>query len=163
MKKILLISDTHGHLPNGFWKYLESVDEVWHAGDVGGLDLIDRIGFEKPIKGVYGNIDGQNIRKVFTETLTFIEQGVKVAMVHIGGKPGRYDQRAYPLIKQFAPNVFICGHSHILKVMYDKKENLLYLNPGAMGRQGFHQVKTCLRFTLKEGKVENMEVIEFEK
>lgn len=162
MKKILLISDTHSYIPESFFKYLKNADELWHAGDVGNVELIDELKKLIPLRGVYGNIDGDVVRKEFPEYKAMIVQGVKVLMLHIGGKPYRYSPRMRELMKHYNPEVVVCGHSHILRIEYDKKNKVLYLNPGALGRNGFHKVKTFLRFTLHEGKVSNMEVVELE-
>ena len=160
MKKIILISDTHSHLPKNFWKYIEGYDELWHAGDVGRVELIDQLKSKITVRGVYGNIDGTEVRKEFPEQLVFTEQGVKVVMLHIGGKPYVYYPKMRELIKQHRPKVLVCGHSHILRVEYDKRDKLLYLNPGAVGNHGFHKVNTLLRFTLENGEVKNMEAVE---
>jgi putative phosphoesterase len=160
MKKIILISDTHSYIPQNFWKFLDGYDELWHAGDVGNVNLIDKLKSVIPVRGIYGNIDGTEIRKEFPEHLIFTEQGVKIVMLHIGGKPYKYSSRMRELIRQHRPKVVVCGHSHILRVEFDKRDNLLYLNPGAIGNQGFHKVKTMLRFTLDNGEVKNMEAVE---
>jgi putative phosphoesterase len=160
MKKIVLISDTHSFIPKSFWKYIEGYDELWHAGDVGNIGLIDKLKSMIPTRGVYGNIDGTEIRKEFPEHLIFTEQGVKVLMLHIGGKPYVYSPRMRELIRQHRPKVVICGHSHILRVEYDKRDKVLFMNPGALGNQGFHKVKTMLRFTLDKGEVKNMDAVE---
>ena len=160
MKKIILISDTHSYIPQNFWKYLEGYDELWHAGDVGNVGLIDQLKLKITVRGVYGNIDGTEVRKEFPEHLVFTEQGVKVMMLHIGGKPYVYSPRMRELIKIHRPKVVVCGHSHILRVEFDKRDKVLFLNPGALGIQGFHKVKTMLRFTMENGEVKNMEAVE---
>lgn len=162
MKKIVLISDTHSFIPDTFWKYLDGIDELWHAGDVGDVSVIDRLKEKATLKGVYGNIDNTEVRKELPEYKAMIIQGVKILMLHIGGKPYRYSPRMRELIAHYKPQVLVCGHSHILRVEYDKKNKLLYLNPGALGKHGFHKVKTFLRFTINEGKVSDMEVVELE-
>lgn len=162
MKKIILISDTHGFIPDSFWKYLDDADELWHAGDVGNVEIIDSLKEKISVKGVYGNIDGEVIRKEFKEYRAMIVQGAKILILHIGGKPYRYSPRMRELILHYKPEVIVCGHSHILRVEYDKKSKVLFLNPGALGRQGFHKVKTFLRFTINAGKISDMEVIELE-
>jgi putative phosphoesterase len=162
MKKIILISDTHGFIPETFWKYLDGADELWHAGDVGTIDIIDKLKEKIEVKGVYGNIDGEEIRKEFKEYKAMIVQGVKILMLHIGGKPYVYSPRMRELMAHYKPEVVVCGHSHILRVEYDKRSKVLFMNPGALGRQGFHHVKTFLRFNIHEGKVSDMEVIELE-
>jgi len=160
MKKIVLISDTHSYLPSSLPKFIKGYDELWHAGDVGQFGVIDQLKSILPVRGVYGNIDGMDVRKEFPEFLIFTEQGVKILMLHIGGKPYRYSPRMRELITRYRPTVVICGHSHILRVEYDKKDKLLYMNPGALGIQGFHKVKTLLRFTLDKGKIKNLEAVE---
>jgi len=163
MQKILLISDTHSYLDPKLFKYIETVDEVWHAGDIGDISVCQEIEKIKPLKAVYGNIDGQDARKLYPENALFMCERVKVFITHIGGYPNRYNLEAKKIIEQEKPNLFICGHSHILKIMYDKKYNLLHLNPGSCGIQGFHQVKTILRFAIDGAEIKNMEIIELGK
>lgn len=160
MKKILLLSDTHGHLDQKILKYIDGADEVWHAGDIGTTAVADGISKIKPLRGVYGNIDGHELRSQFPENQIFSCQGVKVLMTHIGGYPGRYNPRVKKLIQEEKPQLYVCGHSHILKVIPDRKNNLLHMNPGACGIQGFHKVRTLLRFELNQGKIKNLEAIE---
>jgi len=156
-----LISDTHGVFSDGFRKFLEPVDVIWHAGDFGGgLSFADEIAAFKPLVGVSGNCDGQDIRREYPQFQYLEVQGLKVLMTHIGGSPGHYDLRAHALIDQYRPDVFICGHSHILKVMRDQRYGLLYINPGAAGIQGWHIVRTALRFKIEAGEVKEMEVFE---
>lgn len=159
--KIGLLADTHGYLDPALYKYFDVCDEIWHAGDIGNAELADKLAGFKPLRAVYGNIDGGDLRKMYSEDLNFTCEGAKVFMSHIGGKPPNYNKRIRPIIATIKPDIFICGHSHILRVIYDKENELLYLNPGALGRQGFHKVKTALRFDIQEGKARNMEVIEF--
>ncbi len=163
MTKILLLSDTHSHIDKDILKYVKSVDEVWHAGDIGDLKVTDAIKAFKPIRGVYGNIDSTVIRKTFPENNRFNIEGIDVWITHIGGYPGRYDKRIKDEITSNPPDLFICGHSHILKVINDKKLNLLHFNPGAVGIYGFHTVRTMLRFTINNKKIDNLEVIEFKR
>ena len=163
MQKILLISDTHSYLDPKLFKYIETVDEVWHAGDIGDISVCQEIEKIKPLKAVYGNIDGQDARKLYPENALFMCEQIKVFITHIGGYPNRYNLEAKKIIEQEKPNLFICGHSHILKIMYDKKYNLLHLNPGACGIQGFHQVKTVLRFAIEAAEIKNMEISELGK
>jgi len=163
MQKIALLSDTHNHLDERVIKYLEGVDEVWHAGDIGTISICERIGSIKPVRAVYGNIDGQDVRKVYPEYLRFMCEEVEVLMTHIGGYPDRYSPGALAEIKKQPPKLFICGHSHILKVMFDKKYNLLHINPGAAGIHGFHLVKTMVRFVINKDKISDLEVIELGK
>lgn len=160
MQRIGLISDTHGYLDPKVYDYFAEVDQIWHAGDVGNESLIEELGAFKPVLGVYGNIDGQKVRQMFPEDQKFECEGIKVWMTHIGGKPPRYNPRVRPIVESLRPDLFICGHSHILAVMHDpKRKGVLYLNPGAAGRHGFHKERTLLRFTLDKGKVENLEVV----
>lgn len=163
MKKILLLSDTHGYMDDTIIKYIKQVDEVWHAGDIGDLKVTDTIKKYKPLRAVFGNIDGSQARAEFNEHNRFKCEGVDVWMTHIGGYPNRYDKRVREQIKENPPKLFICGHSHILKVMHDKKLNLLFMNPGAIGKHGFHKVRTMLRFIVDGQKVKNLEVIEFKR
>ncbi|WP_299387827.1 metallophosphoesterase family protein [uncultured Lacinutrix sp.] len=163
MKKILLLSDTHSHIDNDILKYVKQADEVWHAGDIGDLKVTDEIAKLKPLRGVYGNIDGDKVRLEFPENNRFMCEDVDVWITHIGGYPNKYNVRVREEIYKNPPRIFICGHSHILKVMPDKKLNLLHMNPGAVGIHGFHNVRTMLRFTIDGSKIENLEVIEFPK
>ncbi len=160
MKKILLLSDTHSFIDDQIIKFVKQADEVWHAGDVGNIAVIKKIQEHTPVRGVYGNIDGQEIRSIFPLDNKFLSEGVKVWITHIGGYPNRYDKRIKDEIKKHTPDLFISGHSHILKVMPDKKLQLLHMNPGAAGKYGFHKVRTLLRFELDKGNIQNLEVIE---
>lgn len=163
MKKILLISDTHSYLDPKLTKHIENADEVWHAGDIGTIQQCDELEKLKPLKAVYGNIDGQDIRKVYPENLVFECEGVKVFITHIGGYPGRYPAKIKQQLQEYKPNLFICGHSHILKVMFDKELDLLHINPGACGVHGFHVVKTAVRFEIEGIEIKNLAVIELGK
>ena len=163
MKKIGLLSDTHGYLDPKIFKYFKDVDEIWHAGDVGDLSVIDELEAFKPVRGVYGNIDNNKVRTAWPEHLIFECEHKKVLISHIGGKPGRYRKDSYPMIKKHQPDIFVCGHSHILLVQFDKGINALWLNPGACGKYGFHKVSTLLRFEIDGDKIQNMEVIELNK
>jgi len=160
MKKILLLSDTHGCLDDKILKYVQQADEVWHAGDIGDVSVTDHIKKLKPLRAVYGNIDGGELRKEFPEKLFFTIDGVKVLMTHIGGYPNRYAKGIKEIIEKYPPDLFISGHSHILKVMYDKKHNLLHMNPGAAGKKGFHKKRTMLRFKIDNQEIKDLEVIE---
>ncbi|MEM8523630.1 MAG: metallophosphoesterase family protein [Bacteroidota bacterium] len=160
MKRIGLLSDTHSHLDPSIFEYFEECDEIWHAGDIGDQDLVKKLQAFRPFKAVYGNIDSEKIRWDFPENLIFEEEGVKVFMTHIGGYPGRYNARVKNIISEEQPKLYICGHSHILKIQYDKKYELLHINPGAAGNHGFHKVKTIVRFSLEEGNLKDVEVIE---
>ena len=163
MTKILLLSDTHGHMDDAILKYARQADEIWHAGDIGNLDVTDSLKSLKPVKGVYGNIDDHVIQKEFPEHNRFLCEGVDVWITHIGGYPPKYNRRVQEEIKNNPPKLFICGHSHILKVMHDKKFGLLHMNPGACGKYGFHQVRTMLRFAIDGEKISDLEVIELGK
>lgn len=158
--RIGLLSDTHSHLEESLLDYFADCDEIWHAGDIGDLAVTDRLAAEKPLRVVFGNIDDTEARTRFPEDLIFEVEGLKVLMTHIGGYPGRYSARAKKLIKVHQPGLFICGHSHILKVMPDSKHNLLHMNPGAAGKHGFHLMKTALRFSIEAGIISDLEVIE---
>ena len=160
MKKILLLSDTHGHLDKKIIDYISQADQVWHAGDIGNPMVLDNLTALKPLRAVYGNIDGHEIRLQAPEVLDFNCEGVSVLMLHIAGYPGRYNPQARALITKHKPKLLICGHSHILKVMQDKKNNHLHMNPGAAGISGFHKVRTMLRFEIDKGKIQNLEAIE---
>lgn len=161
--RIGLLSDTHGFLDTGIADVFRDVDEIWHAGDIGNTTVTDQLKTQKPLVAVYGNIDGRELRLDFPEHVCVQREGVTILMTHIGGYPGRYAPKARKLIEQFRPDIFICGHSHILKVMRDTQYNLLAMNPGAAGIHGFHKVKTVLRLTLHNGKVEHLEAVELGK
>ena len=161
--KIGLISDTHGYLHPRVTHFFKDCDEIWHAGDIGNVEVSDKLKEFKPFKAVYGNIDGAEIRKEFPKNLRITVAGLDVWITHIGGYPNRYDRRVQEEIQRTPPKLFICGHSHILKAVNDKKLNLLHLNPGAAGKVGFHQVLTLMRFNIKHGKILDLEVIELEK
>ena len=163
MKKILLLSDTHGFFDDWMAQHINESDEVWHAGDVGTPLVVDQIQALKPLRCVYGNIDGAAIRGAWPLDSSFECQGLKVWMTHIGGYPGRYESRVNQLWLQHNPGLFISGHSHILKVIWDKKKNCLHMNPGACGLSGFHQKRTMLRFVVEHGVVRDLVVIEKEK
>ncbi len=163
--KIGLISDTHGYLDPKVFEYFKEVDEIWHAGDFGTLELVKQLQDFKPLRGVYGNIDSQTLRTEFPKEIFFTCEGLSVWMIHIGGYPGRYPKVIKSQLESLKPDVFICGHSHILKIMPDRSfgKFMLHINPGAAGMHGFHQVKTLVRFDIKNGKPENLEVIELGK
>jgi len=160
MTRIGLISDTHSFLDPAVFKYFDEVDEIWHAGDFGTLDLADELQAFKPIKGVYGNIDDKDIRQIYPEHLKFKCEEVNVWMTHIGGYPGRYSANVKSEIYTKPPDLFIAGHSHILKVIFDKKINCLHLNPGAAGKYGWHQKRTLMKFCISEKKIHTLDVIE---
>ena len=160
MKTIGLLSDTHGYLDDAVFTHFADCDEIWHAGDVGTIAQADTLAAFKPLRCVYGNIDGQDVRIVHPEHQFFEVEGVNVWMTHIGGYPGRYPAKIKETLLHFKPDLFICGHSHILKVMYDQKFKLLHLNPGAAGKHGWHKVRTLLKFTISDKKIANLVVIE---
>ena len=161
MKKIGIISDTHGTFDEPLREFLKEVDEIWHAGDIGSLELADRIAAFKPLRAVCGNIDGGMTRRVYPTFLSFECEGVRVLMTHIGGYPRHYDPRAVQQIQELRPKLFIAGHSHILKVMYDPVYELLAVNPGAAGEFGFQKVRTAIRLTFDAGEMRDMEVGEW--
>ena len=161
--KIGLISDTHGVFGEQFKEFFEDVDVIWHAGDFGGSTAFaQEIRAFKPLVGVYGNCDGWDYRMEFPEYQLLQLQGLKILMTHIGGSPGHYYPQARKLIREHRPDIFICGHSHILKVMRDESENLLYINPGAAGLQGWQVFRTALRFSIEDGEIKDMEVFKLE-
>jgi putative phosphoesterase len=160
MKKIGLLSDTHGHLDPKIFDYFKDVDEIWHAGDVGDMSVIEELENFKPVKGVYGNIDGHEVRAAWPKNQVFDCEGLKVLITHIAGKPYKYVKDAHEKIQREKPDVFVCGHSHILLVQFDKNINSMWLNPGACGIKGFHKTKTILRFDVGGKELKNMEVIE---
>lgn len=163
MKRIGILSDTHHHLDDKIIKHLEECDEIWHAGDIGSIDVSDRLSAIKPLKAVYGNIDDHIIRASHPEVNTFKCEKANVLIKHIVGYPGKYYQDVPDLIKQHSPNILIAGHSHILKVMHDKKNDLLFINPGAAGKNGFHHVRTLVRFTVDGADFKDLEVVELGK
>ena len=160
MVKIGLLSDTHSFLDEKIFDYFTEVDEIWHAGDIGDPQVIKQLADFKPVRAVYGNIDEPALRHQYPENAIFTVEGLKVFMTHIGGYPGRYNARVRKLIDEHQPKLYVCGHSHILKVMPDPKRDLLHVNPGACGQHGFHQVRTIVRFTINDGKIEELQVIE---
>lgn len=160
MKKILLLSDTHSHIDDRILHYAKEADEIWHAGDIGDIEVTDKLKEINPLRGVYGNIDDAVIRKEFPLNNRFMCEGVDVWITHIGGYPGKYSPAIKEDIRKDPPKLFICGHSHILKVMNDKKLNLLHMNPGAAGKQGFHKQRTMIRFKIDGKNIKDLEVIE---
>jgi uncharacterized protein len=163
MIKIGLLSDTHSYLDDAVFKHFENCDEIWHAGDFGDLAVAEKLAAFKPLKGVYGNIDGADIRQIYPENLRFKCENVDTWITHIGGYPDRYSPLVKPEIYTKTPDLFICGHSHILKVIYDKKINCLHVNPGAAGKQGWHKVRTLVRFCISEEKIHTFDLIELQK
>lgn len=160
MKRIGLLSDTHGYWDDRYLKYFESCDEIWHAGDIGSSELVERLAAFRPFRAVYGNIDGQDIRIQYPEINRFTIEGTEVLMKHIGGYPGKYDPSIRAQLFVRPPKLFISGHSHILKVKYDKTLGMLHINPGAAGKYGFHKVRTLVRFSIDRGNFSDLEVIE---
>lgn len=160
MTKIGLLSDTHGTLPDKAFDFFGPCKQIWHAGDIGKVEVLDQLEAFRPVKAVFGNIDGQDIRLRTPEIITETVEGVTISMIHIGGYPGRYQPKAREIILKENPNLFISGHSHILKVMFDKKHNLLHINPGAAGKSGLHQKITMVRFDVENGEIKNLEVFE---
>ena len=157
--RIGLLSDTHGYLDPRIFDHFKECDEVWHAGDF-GEGVAEQLKVFKPLRGVFGNIDGHNLRHSFPEELLFTCEEMLVLMIHIGGSPGHYYPEAGKSIAQHKPAIFICGHSHILKVMHDTRNKLLYINPGAAGKHGFHRMRTIIRFEINRQKIERLEAIE---
>ena len=158
--KIGLISDTHGWIHPRLFEHFKDCDEIWHAGDIGNIETADTLSRFKPLRAVYGNIDGMPVRVVYEEYLVFKAEEVNVLMTHIGGTPEHYDRRVFSHLRNLHPDLFICGHSHIAKVMFDKKEDFLYVNPGAAGYIGFHVFMTALRFQITGSRIHDMELIE---
>ena len=165
MTRIGLISDTHSYLDEAVFDYFSNCDEIWHAGDFGNIELANRLATQsgKTIRGVYGNIDGQDVRSVYPEQQIFYCENVKVMMRHIGGAPPNYNPHTRKELQLHQPNLFIAGHSHILKVMYDNKFSCLHMNPGAAGKQGWHKVRTLIRFVIEGSDMKNCEIFELGK
>lgn len=158
--RVGILSDTHGFLDEAVFEYFAQCDQVWHAGDLGSVEVLDRLGGFKPVRVVYGNVDGQDVRSAIPEDEEFECAGMRIYMTHIGGHPGRYERRAKRELERRRPHLFVCGHSHILRVERDPRFNLLYLNPGACGNTGWHKVRTLLRMTLEAGRIAHAEAIE---
>lgn len=163
MKRIGLLSDTHGDIHERLFGFFEKTDEIWHAGDIGSAEAAGKLARFKPLKAVYGNIDGQDLRVVYPQHLRFMCEETDVWITHIGGYPGRYERYVKPGIYTNPPNLFISGHSHILKVIYDKKLDLLHINPGAAGNKGFHKVCTAVRFTVDGKNIKDLEIWQMER
>lgn len=161
--KIGLLSDTHGWLDPQIVQFFKDCDEVWHCGDIGDVSVSDELAGKFNFKAVYGNIDGGMLRRIYPEVLVFDCEGVKVVMTHIGGYPGRYDPAVREVLLRERPKLFVCGHSHIVKVMHDKKLGCLHINPGAAGRYGFHQVRTAVRFNIEAGNIKDLELVEYKR
>lgn len=160
MKRIGLLSDTHAHWDEKYITYFENCDEIWHAGDIGSLEVAQKLEAFRPLRAVYGNIDGQEIRTKYPLVNRFTLDGAEILMKHIGGYPGNYDPSIRGSILVKPPKLFISGHSHILKVKYDKTLDVLHINPGAAGIYGFHKVRTMVRFSIENGQFKDLEVIE---
>ncbi|MDG1278376.1 MAG: metallophosphoesterase family protein [Algoriphagus sp.] len=158
--KIALISDSHSYIDHKTLTYLQDCDEIWHAGDIGSMEVMRQLPSGKTIRAVFGNIDDTEIQESYPEWAVFSQEGVKVAMTHIGGKPPRYAKGVKQFLKEVQPQLFVCGHSHICKVEFDSTLNCLYMNPGAIGQQGFHVMRTLLLFDLEQGQVKNLRVVE---
>ena len=163
MKKVSLLSDTHSVLDERFIPHLKDSDEIWHAGDIGSLVIYDKLNEISKVKAVYGNIDNHQIRITLASEVFFKCEGVNIYMTHIGGYPGKYSKAVKEKIEKTKPDIFICGHSHILKVMKDKINNLLFINPGAAGNHGIHQVKTIVQFIINEKKISDLKIIELKR
>lgn len=160
MKRIGIMSDTHGYLDPKVFEYFKDVDEIWHAGDIGSVEVIEQLEAFKTVRGVYGNIDDANLRMHWPKEQVFMCENVKVAMTHIAGKPHGYKKEGYHFIQKEKPKLFVCGHSHILIVQFDKHLNTLWINPGACGYKGFHKVKTLIRLVIDKENIKDLEVIE---
>ncbi|HYX07880.1 MAG TPA: metallophosphoesterase family protein [Bacteroidales bacterium] len=158
--KIGLISDTHGFIDEKIIAFLSECKEIWHAGDIGNLTVIEQLERIATVRAVFGNIDGTEIRQKFKEKECFNVEDVNVLMMHIGGYPGNYSKEAYHEIRSVSPKLFISGHSHILKVIFDKRNHLLHINPGAAGKNGFHMVRTAIRFKIESSEIKDLEVLE---
>lgn len=163
MKRIGLLSDTHGYFDPKVFDFFKDVDEIWHAGDVGNEAVMDELEAFKPTRAVYGNIDDHNLRKRIPEVQAFTIEKTSILMIHIGGYPGRYSLGIRTLLKEHKPTIFICGHSHILKVIYDKSYKALHINPGAFGKSGFHKVRTMLRFIIDGSDIKELEIFESDR
>ncbi len=160
MKRIGILSDTHGLLDERVFEHFDGCDEIWHCGDWGSLDIVNKLEKFRPLRGVWGNIDGYEVRSLFPQHNRFMCENVKVWLTHIGGYPGKYDPLVRPAIFQQPPGLFVCGHSHILKVQFDKNLDLLHINPGAAGKYGFHKVQTLVRVEINGKNIQNLEIIE---
>ncbi|NQU32507.1 MAG: metallophosphoesterase family protein [Bacteroidetes bacterium] len=163
MKRIGLISDTHGYIHPRVFSFFSNCDEIWHAGDIGNIETLDKLQKFKPTRAVYGNIDGGSLRQELNEFELFNIEGLKVIIIHIGGYPGRYSQKGRELIQTHKPGLFISGHSHILKVIADRKNNLLHINPGASGNSGIHKLITITKFIIDAGNISELEVFEIKR
>lgn len=163
MTQIGILSDTHGVLPNEVLSFFDTCDEIWHAGDIGNYTLLQLLEEWKPLRAVYGNIDAYQIRQTCPEIQRFTCEQVRVLMTHIGGYPSKYNSKILKFIDEEKPSLFISGHSHILRVMFDKNRNLLYINPGAAGIEGFHKVRTAVRFVIDQKEIKQLEIWEYKR
>jgi uncharacterized protein len=163
MTRIGLISDTHSYFDPAIAQHFRDCDEIWHAGDIGDITVINQLAEIKPVKAVFGNIDDKSVQTQFPEDLWMEIEGFSIWMTHIGGVPPNYNPRIKKILKEKTPDIFICGHSHILKIIRDKERNLLFINPGAAGQHGFHHMRTVVRFDLHQKEIKNMEVVELGK
>jgi hypothetical protein len=161
--QIALFSDTHSYLDERIFKHLKNVDEIWHAGDIGSLEVTDKLKTFAPLRAVYGNIDNHNIRAEFPEFNFFTVQNCKVLITHIAGGSNFYSKKVMEYVLKNKPMLFICGHSHILKIYFNKSLNCLHINPGAAGKHGFHTIQTFVKFELNNGKIENLQIVELDK
>ena len=163
MMKIGLLSDTHSYIDDKTLEFFKEVDEIWHVGDIGDIEVLNRLKALKPVRAVYGNIDGQELRHELQEILIFKIEKVKVLMTHIGGYPKKYAKGIKQILREEKPQLFIAGHSHILKVIYDKELGVLHINPGAAGKSGFHRVRTAVRFVIDKDKIKDLEILEMSR
>lgn len=163
MVRIGVLSDTHSYIDSKVKNFLKPVDEIWHAGDVGSIGILDELKSLAEVRAVYGNIDDNLLRQELNKTEIFTVENAKIVLTHIGGYPKRYEQNVKRLLQKEQPNIFVCGHSHILKVIFDNELNLLHLNPGAAGKYGFHHMRTMLRFTIDNNNIKDMEVWEHKR
>ncbi|MEN8122638.1 MAG: metallophosphoesterase family protein [Bacteroidota bacterium] len=163
MTKIGLLSDTHSHIDDKILDFFKNVDEIWHAGDIGSWEIVDKLKAIKPFKAVYGNIDGPEFRQEFKLMENFSCENIRVLMIHIGGYPGRYEKGIKKFLKENPIKLFISGHSHILKVIYDKELDILHINPGAAGMSGMHKIRTAIRFSIDKEKISNLEILELKR
>jgi len=163
MKRIGLLSDTHSHIDSNILDFFKDVDEIWHAGDIGDIGVVHKLQSIKPVKAVYGNIDGLMVRQQFKEFEIFVCENMNVLLTHIGGYPGKYAPKIKELLKKTSCQLFICGHSHILKVMYDKELGIMHINPGAAGMSGFHHKRTAIRFVIDNQEVKNIQILDISR
>ncbi len=163
MKTIGLLSDTHSHISAKMLDFFNNVDEIWHAGDIGSMDTVHQLQAIKPLKAVFGNIDDYKIRQEFPEIMEFTCENITVLMIHIGGYPGKYEKKVRDILKAKSFDLFISGHSHILKVIYDKKYDMMHINPGAAGKNGFHKVRTAVKFNVHGKELKNLQIFEMDR